>query len=264
MADLDEFKLSITRFDGTPSRLQPFLDDIEVFFRLKGWSYTSTGTNPDTQHGPKMSASIYMACSESVRIQLRTLSRENSINPTANCDYLKRLYGTRDQDRLTSCLDQLTSLAQRNDENLRDYVNRAINLIAKLATEEASLDFRTIGDGKLAVYYIRKGIRNKHHRDLLIINTSLKWTEFEVSLTRLYQSDTSSTENSANLSQLPYENRRKHENTSYKTDKKPATFYCKLHKENSSHNTANCKKLQAQAFANNQKSISRNGFSLEL
>ena len=191
-----------------------------------------------------------MSCSETVKANIRLLSEDDKLKVDPIKKLLKEMYAVPDREKITNCLDQLTTLQQSSDESLRDYITRAFMLFQKLSEYQTELNLLTISEGQMAVDYVRKGIRNKLHKELLVINTDLKWKYFMTSITRLYQSESNTaTSASVNITNIPYDNRRdfQHEDTSQlpsNDTKRP--FYCSYHKFNSTHDSKNCRILNSK------------------
>ena len=163
------FKIHITPFNGIPSKLPAFLDDLKYLWSTKAW------TSPrDTKI---MAASIFMNCSDTVKINLRLLPDAKKHNDAELIKHLKATYGIHDQELVTGNLEKLTTIYQGNDESLRDYITRAQAILNQLTEHQAALNLTTIGNGELALFYVRKGIRNQMYRELLMLGAAT-WDEF--------------------------------------------------------------------------------------
>ena len=198
------FKIHITPFNGIPSNLDAFLDDLKYLWSTKGW------TAPRDKQ--IMAASIFMNCSDTVKVNLRLLSATDRHDQEVLINHLKATYGIQDKELVTRNLEQLTSIQQGHDESLRDYITRAKMILNKLTQHQSALNLTTIGNGELALYYVRKGIRNKMYRELLMLGAD-SWADspdFLTAVTRLFQTDSNSFNASINFkSGLPYDYRSK-------------------------------------------------------
>ena len=197
---LDDSRSGIFHFDGTPSRLRQFIKDMNAYWLSRNFI-------PDTDRKRMQAiASIYMHCTEDIRVVLSEMNvlEEDGKTPIEVFNLLEKLYGVRQQDKVTELFDQFTSLQQKPGESLREYVTRARVLLNKISVEHKNMDVKSIGDGTLAVYYVRKGIKSARIRELLVFNGTLKWTEFEDKLINLYQAEAAQTDSVNYQRQLPY------------------------------------------------------------
>ena len=135
----DSFKIHITPFDGTSSKIEAFLDDMVYLWVSKNWDKTS--------HGQIMAASLFMSCTDQVKVNLRLLSSAKKHDVDALIKHLKETYGVQDREKITNCLDQLTTIQQGYDESLRDYITRARMLLDKLSEYQKELNLVTISNG---------------------------------------------------------------------------------------------------------------------
>ena len=103
--------------------------------------------------------------------------------------YLRNHYGIRHADRVTELLEQLMDIKQRIGESTREYLTRTTALLYKLGGENNDLNFLTIGDGQIASYLIRKGLRNEQHKSLLYYDGNLEWKHFERKIIHIAQAD---------------------------------------------------------------------------
>ena len=64
---IHDSKSKITPFDGTPSRLNPWIQDLEIFWQSQGANRM--------QHSAQICASIYMHCADIVKDNMQLVSR---------------------------------------------------------------------------------------------------------------------------------------------------------------------------------------------
>ena len=179
----NSFRIHITPYNGVPSKLEAFLDDLEYLWTTKSWDATR-----DTKI---MAATIFMNCTDTVKINLRLLSAQKKHSHTELIAHLKATYGIQSQEFVSSSLEQLTNIHQNADESLRDYITRAQMILDHLTEHQSALNLSSIGNGEIALHYVRKGIRNKMHRELLMLGSN-SWAEFLPAVARLYQADAKS------------------------------------------------------------------------
>ena len=232
---LQDHKSNVTPFDGNPSRLKPWIQDLEIFWRSQGADRAI--------HAQQICASIYMHCADSVKDKLRDLQVLNS-NPDQLLQFLQNKYGIREQDEVSEIMEKITNLKQTPGESLRDYFTRACVLLYKLRNlPNTPIDLMSQNKGYLAMYYVREGIRVPRYRDLLVFHPSATWNEFEQRIQLIYQAETTANKeiDSANF-QIPYRppRNRNHDDQNGRYFK----FFCEFHGKNNTHSSKECKVLR--------------------
>lgn len=237
---IDVTKSGITPFDGTPSRLEPFLYDIGVFLTTRGVT---------VEDYPQLVANvIYMLCTEELRNIFRQLGPAISTDPTQMITYLRNYFGVRQADRLAELLGQLINLKQHVGESVREYYTRATALILKLAAENNQLNFLQISNGAIASYLVRNGLRNEYHKSLLYFDGSLNWPDFEQRMIHISQADNRGNidyDGNAhmNMKQKTFPNKA-HQTEPY--DDQRDYKFCSYHGKNRSHTTKECYHLNKE------------------